>query len=337
MRDAPVLKTYPYSGALAAACEGFVQEKRAVGCQYNSEAKNLSAFSRFSLTFDCPENTLTKELVQAWIARKPTDSDRNQYARFSLISQLAKYMERVGYSAYVPGRDEIGKLHKSFVPYIFPHAEIRAFFEAADAMTRLPHSIAPRRHLIMPVLFRMLYCCGLRVSEATNLLADDVDLEYGVLTIRDSKFGRTRYVPMSVELTDVCTTYAKTRLVGPPDADWFFAAPDGGRYHTRAIYGVFRELLWKAGISHGGRGNGPRLHDFRHTFCVHSLQRWTMRGEDPTTLLPRLTAYLGHNDFSATEQYLRMTAEVYPEISRLMEKKYGYIIPSMEGSKDENH
>ena len=189
----------------------------------------------------------------------------------------------------------------------------------------------------MPVLFRMLYCCGLRVSEATNLLASDVDLEHGILTIRNSKFGKTRYVPMSAELTAVCAVYAETRLVGLPGADWFFEAPDGGHYNTRSIYNIFRELLWKAGISHGGKGNGPRLHDFRHTFCVHSLQKWTMQGSDPTTLLPRLTAYLGHNDFSATEQYLRMTAEAYPEVSRLMEEKYGYIIPSMEGSADENH
>ena len=75
----------------------------------------------------------------------------------------------MGYPAYVPGRDEIGKLHRNFVPYIFSHEEIRAFFEVADTMTCPPKSGAPRRRLIMPVLFRMLYCCGLRVSEATNL------------------------------------------------------------------------------------------------------------------------------------------------------------------------
>ncbi len=337
MREVPEIKTYKYSGALADVCEGFVQEKRAVGCLYNTEAKKLSEFSRFTLAFDCPENVLSKEIVQAWIAKKPTDSDRNQYARFSLISQLAKYMQRVGYPAYVPGRDEIGKRYRNFVPYIFSHKEIQAFFEAVDAMICLPHSIAPGRHLIMPVLFRMLYCCGLRVSEAANLLADDVDLEQGVLTIRDSKFGKTRYVPMSAELTSICAAYAETRLVGPPGADWFFAAPDGGHYDVRTIYHAFRQLLWKAGISHGGKGKGPRLHDFRHTFCVHCLQKWTMHGADPTTLLPYLTAYLGHNSFSATEQYLRMTAEAYPEVSRLMEEKYGYIIPDMEVMADENN
>ena len=99
-------KTYIYSGTLASACESFVREKRAVGCLYNTEAKRLSEFSRFALAFDCPENTLTKEIVQAWIAKRSAESDKNQYARFSLISQFAKYMERVGYSAYIPRRDE---------------------------------------------------------------------------------------------------------------------------------------------------------------------------------------------------------------------------------------
>lgn len=176
MHDGKEQAVCEYRGVLADICNGFIEEKRAVGCLYNTEAKILRDFSRFTLNFDCPKDTLTKEIVQAWITKRPMDSDRTQYARYSLISQFARYMERMGYAAYVPGRDELGKLHKSFVPYIFPHKEIRDFFTAADAMTCLPHSIAPRRHLIMPVLFRMLYCCGLRVSEAANLLADDVDL-----------------------------------------------------------------------------------------------------------------------------------------------------------------
>lgn len=327
------IKTYSYSGPLKTVCESFIREKRALGYLYNTEAKKLSEFSRFTLDFDFPENTLPKEVVRAWIARKPTDSERNQRARFSLISQFAKYMERMGYAAYVPDGDEAGKVHKTFSPRIFSHEEIRAFFKAADAMSLSLYSTAPRRHLIMPVLFRMLYCCGLRVSEALKLKGEDVDLENGILTIRESKSGKSRYVPMSAELTEVCSHYARTRLVGPPGGDWFFAAPDGGRYDTRTVYHIFRQLLWKAGISHGGRGKGPRVHDFRHTFCVHCLQKWTASGADPTSVLPRLTAYLGHSDFSSTEQYLKMTAEAYPEVSLLTEEKYGYVIPGLGGDE----
>lgn len=336
MRNDMDIKTYQYSGALAGLCETFIAEKRAVGYRYNTEAKKLSEFSRFTLTFEFPSNVLTEEVVKAWITKQPTDSDRNQYARFSIISQFARYLTRLGYSAYIPDANETGRLHKNFVPYIFTHEEIRAFFTAADAMKRSSRSIAPRRHLIMPVLFRMLYCCGLRVSEATKLLSEDVDLKEGVLTVRESKLGKARYVPMSDELTNVCVDYNKTRLVAADGDDWFFAAPDGGHYDTRSIYDIFRKLLWAAGISHGGRGKGPRVHDFRHTFSVHCLQKWVEQGADPTTVLPRLTAYLGHEDFAATEQYLRMTAEVYPEVSALMYEKYGYLIPQREGAAYEN-
>ena len=321
---------YAYVGQLKQLCENFVEEKRAVGYLYNSEAKKLREFSHFSLNYNLPSNTLTKEVVQAWISKKPTDSDRNQYARYSLISQFARYMDRLGYTAYIPDRNELPKLHRTFVPYIFTHEEIRAFFNAADSMTKRARSIAPRRHKIMPVLFRLLYCCGLRVSEAIKLTGNDVDLEHGILTIRESKFGKSRYVPMSAELTNICAKYAETRLVGSDESDFFFTAPDGGYYDTRSIYCVFRQLIWEAGISHGGRGKGPRVHDFRHTFCVHCLEKWTKSGADPTTLLPKLTAYLGHKDFSATEQYLRMTAEIYPEVARLVEDKFGYVIPVTE-------
>jgi len=332
MIDNSRIKEYNYSGTLASICTDFIAEKRAVGYSYNSEAKNLSAFSLFTLSFEVPENTLTEELVRAWIHRKPTETDKTHYTRVSITKMFAEYMVRMGYSAYVPDTSETGKCRKTFVPYIFTHDELNRFFKAVDSLTLKAKSIAPRRHLIMPVLFRMLYCCGLRVSEATELRGDDVDLENGVLLIRKSKFSKTRYVPMSAELTAVCAKYAATRLVGECENDWFFAAPDGGYYGDRGIYGIFRDLLYEAGISHGGRGKGPRLHDLRHTFAVHCLQNWVKTGADPTTVLPRLSAYLGHEDFTATEQYLRMTAEVYPEISALMEENFGYIIPKEGGT-----
>jgi len=332
MRDYTAIKECKYSGVLADICKNFIIEKRAVGYLYKREAKQLSEFSRFSENFVIPANTLTEEVVKAWINKKTTDSDRNRYARFSLIKQFSEYMQRMGYSTYCPKRDEIGKTyHNNYIPYIFTHEEIKKFFEAADAMP--VRSISPRRHLVMPVMFRILYCCGLRVSEATELCDKDVDLDEGILVIHNSKFGKTRYVPMSAELTGVCAKYAKTRLIAEQGDDWFFAAPDGGHYSVKEIYYVFRNLLWQAEISHGGRGKGPRVHDFRHTFCVHCLQKWVKKGADPSTVLPRLSAYLGHDGFESTERYLRMTAEVYPEISELMQEKYGYVIPKNEEDK----
>ena len=166
MRDCSITKEYRYSGVLAGLCENFIAEKRALGYLYNSEAKKLSEFSRFTLDFNIPLDTLTEEVVQAWIKKKPTDSDRNRYARFSLVRQFSEYMQRMGYSAYNPAENAIAKYSHTFIPYIFTHEEIGRFFNVADTMKFPAKSGAPRRNLIMPVLFRMLYCCGLRVSEA---------------------------------------------------------------------------------------------------------------------------------------------------------------------------
>ena len=318
-----------YRGVLAPLCKAFITEKRAVGYDYQSEAERLSDFSRFSENFIIPINTLPKEVVKAWIAPRPMEADRTRYHRFSTMCQFAEYMVRIGYPAYIPSSTEAGKRHKSFVPYIFTHDEIRRFFNTVDAMQPAERTSAPRRHLVMPVLFRLMYCCGLRLSEATALKGDDVDLHSGILTVRDSKFGKSRYIPMSEELTDFCGKYAATRLIGNPD-DWFLPARDGGYYGNQSVYTAFRELIRKAGISHGGRGKGPRVHDLRHTFAVHCLQKWTENGADITTALPYLREYLGHEHFSATEQYLRMTAEVYPEISVLMQEQYGYIVSAPE-------
>jgi integrase len=325
LREHPEIKDYEFHGALASICQAFIGEKRGLGYCYNTESKLLSQFSHFTLNYNLPLNTLTEDVVNAWIARRPANSESTNASRFSIVKQLAEYMIRIGLSAYLPPC-ETRYRRRGYVPYIFTHDEIRLFFNAVDSMQPTHHSTAPRRHLIMPVLFRLLYCCGLRVSEAIQLRGDDVDLQLGILTIRGSKFGKSRYVPMSGEVTTVCADYAKTRLIGEGDYDWFFSAPDGGCYSTSGIYNTFREMLWKVDISHGGKGNGPRVHDFRHTFAVHCLQKWASSGVDLTTKLHLLRDYLGHDDLSSTEQYLRMTAEVYPEISDLMQEKYGYII-----------
>lgn len=331
MHEATKLKEYQFCGALSESCASFIAEKRAVGYIYNTEAKHLSEFSRFSEKFNFTKNTLPKEVVEAWIMRRPNDSDRNYYSRYALVKLLAEYMHRTGYDAYCPDRGDIAKIHWGYTPHIFTRGEIARFFMAADSMEKKANTVSPRKHLIMPVLFRLLYCCGLRVSEAVVLKLDDVDLHNGVLTIRQSKFGKTRYIPMSTEITGVCCEYKKNVLCEKDQ--FFFPSPRGGGYDVRSVYSVFRDLLWESKISHGGRGSGPRMHDFRHTFAVHCLEKWTQNGTPLTSVLPRLSAYLGHNNLGATEHYLRMTAEIYPEISEILSDKYGYVVPKFGDSR----
>ena len=176
------------------------------------------------------------------------------------------------------------------------------------------------------MLFRILYCCGLRVSEALNLQIPDVDLENGTLLIVNGKFGKDRLVPMSGTITALCREY---RANMPPGSDYFFPAPDKGPYSSCTIYTRFREILWQAGIPHGGRHRGPRVHDIRHTFAVHSLNNWVQKGMDIYTAIPILCTYLGHKNLSSTQRYLRLTPEVFPEVTEAFEAHFGSVFPEV--------
>ena len=285
-------------------------------------------FIRYCAESHPMEVVVSKKMFDAWISQRTFKKKSTQGYYIKKIRVFLRYVQSTGEDVFIPGSDYAMRVER-FSPYIYTDEELVRLFDAIDTMPSSKYS--PNREYIIPVIFRMMYCCGMRLTETTSLRGEDVDLSSGIITIRNSKFGKSRYVPMSEELRAFIAKYAEIRLIGSPD-DWFLPARDGGYYGNCSVYTAFRELIRKAGISHGGRGKGPRIHDFRHTFAIHCLQNWTKNGADITTALPYLREYLGHEHLSATEQYLRMTAEVYPEISALMQKKYGYVIPVEEVS-----
>ena len=171
--------------------------------------------------------------------------------------------------------NSVVRLHYSilFVPYIFTKDEIERLFSAVDCTKESSES--PLRHLVMPVLFRLLYTCGLRVSEALHLKVADVDLDAGVLAIYGAKGDKERLVGISDSMLAYMKSYRSNPLVTNAKSIYFFPAPDGGFYDTSTIYDIFRKCLFDAGIPHRGRGKGPRLHDLRYpnlnkiqTFCI---------------------------------------------------------------------
>jgi len=127
---------------------------------------------------------------------------------------------------------------------------------------------------------------------------------------------------------EACISYAD-HIWWEKDTEYFFMAPDRTRLSPMTIYQRYRRYLLDAGISHGGKGYGPRLHDLRHTFAVHVLQKWITEGADLTAMMPILSTYMGHNGIRSTAQYLRLTAEVYPELMRQVEKNCSYVIPEV--------
>jgi len=225
--------------------------------------------------------------------------------------------------------------HGSFVPYIFSDEELRQFLRQADSIPIENHS--PYQHLFYPLLFRLLYGCGLRLNEALTLKIRNVDFENGILTILGTKFDKDRLVPMKESLTRRCQVFLDARHKCPEPSALFFPAPDGGVYAHVTIYAKFRKVLKNAGISHGGRGNGPRIHDFRHTFAVHCLRQWMRDGTNVENALKYLSVYMGHVNTVGTHTYLRLTAELFPDIITKVEAFAGNVVPKLEEGDYESY
>jgi integrase len=190
----------------------------------------------------------------------------------------------------------------------------------------------------MPVLFRTIYACGLRCSEARLLRVADVDADDGVLQIRDAKGGKDRQVPVSGALRARLADY-HTQLAGRPGRrEWFFPGARPGQPLTLGnVYHNFRRFLWQAGISHGGHGHGPRVHDLRHTFAVNNLRSWFAQGREVGALLPVLQTYMGHSSLADTGYYLHLTAESYPDITTRVQQIIGDVVPPVTAGPRDGH
>jgi len=316
-----------FQSALAQHFTGHLKEKRAGGYRYRAEACYLEKIDQFLFQKgnDCPN--LPKYLVELWITKQDHESHKTHYNRVVVLRQFAKYLLRQGLPAYAPPSNCARRGHDSFVPYIFSAAEIKRFLAEVDRFQ--PTFRSPRRHIVMPELFRLLIFCGLRISEALSLCVKDVNLETGVLTIRNTKFGKDRLVPMTRSITDRLIVFAERLGIRNGELPFFPSLKDR-KYYDTTIYHSFRAILKQIGVEHRGRGFGPRLHDFRHTFAVHRLLGWYREGADLNAKLLFLATYLGHQRMSGTQRYLHLVPELLPEVTMLIEKSVGHIIPGKE-------
>ncbi len=318
-------KAVTFKSILGELIAGYIEEKRAVGYKYIKASSLLKRFDTFFVKEHLVKKKLPKELVLLWTKKRPNETDSNRNARISIARGFAKYMVRLGYEAYIFPAAAVTIDRYSYVPYIFSENELKSIFTICD---NYPVSdISPNRHLILPLLFRMLYGCGLRISEALKLKLDEVDMKQGTLSIRDTKFGKERIVPMAESLAERCRQYAGEVHSYKSCNPFFFPSPFGGCYKEGTIYQLFKKILWKARISHSGKG--PRLHDIRHSFSVHCLKKWVINKEELTSLLPYLSAYLGHVDLRGTQHYLRLTADLYPQIIDAVEQDFSFLIPEV--------
>lgn len=308
----------------------YINYKRSLGLKYGVEEGVLFRFSLLSKNYDLSENRISLELLESWCMRRINEKSSTHNSRVNTILQFCRYAECYEFKVDYP---EIPRIKiKKYQPYIFTKEEISRIFEATDSMSPYPGSL---RHIQVPILYRLIYSCGLRASETANIKCKDVDLENNLIAIYEAKSNKDRLVPLSGSMAEVLKEYIFRFRKNADLNDYLFPAKYTDHITRGTIYKWFRIILKLAGISHLGVGLGPREHDLRHTFCVHTLQSMQKSGIDIYAGLPILSVYIGHTSIKETQHYLRLTSELYPEVLEILINSGSDILPQLKEGNNE--
>ncbi len=332
MDKTPIFK-HPHVGELADIIVAFIQFKRSLGFIYKTEEGILYRFSVFSMDYVIICREVPLQLVEGWLALRKNEKANNQKTRGNVVLQMLDFASNHGYIVHFPVL--LRRIHvPKYIPYIFTKKELALFFYACDHVRIYPGT---SRHHTIPILFRLIFSCGLRASEAANLKCSDVDFTGDVITIKGGKNGKDRLIPLSDSMAKNLEQFYNRYHVGATKAKYFFKGKYRNKLNRHRIYHWFRICLEAAGIHHLGKGKGPRLHDLRHSFCVHSLKKMQRQGMDLYASLPILSTYVGHASTNETQHYLRLTAEFFSDILDQVNRQCRGIIPSVEVGKNETY
>jgi integrase len=312
---------------LAPHIESLLAVKHALGLPYAESERHLRNFDAMCARDFPGQATLSAEMATRWVASRPGEHVNGQMRRITPVRQLAKHMVACGVSAHVIAPGIPGRLVR-YRPHLFSAEQLRVVFAAADRIVATPYG--GRREVIIPVIFRMIYCLGLRPGEARRLYRNDVDLGRGTVHIRQSKGHKDRLVFMSADLHEYCRRYDAAIDAHDPDRIAFFPNRAGGFYSASTIDSWFNEVTTTAGVKTTGRGSPlPRVYDLRHAHVVENINRWARTGRDPESMLAYLSMHLGHTNPDDTWYYFHLAADFHPDLRQLANTGIESMLPEV--------
>jgi integrase len=294
----------------------YIAMRRALGAKLREPAVRLSQFVEFMKSQSA--EFITTQLALRW-AMQPKDAQRATWARrLSIVRRFAIWLNAAEPRNQIPPHRLIGGRGRRNPPHIYTDDELERLIAEAS---RLHSSKRLRAHTYTTII-GLLAATGLRPNEVLALARSDVDLQNGILHIRESKFGKSRFVPIHDSTNAALACYAKRRngLDLQRQTDAFFVTERGLPLLPLAVRRTFGKMSLAAGLRSGGTGQrigrGPRLQDFRHTFATRRLIDWYRAGLDVERELPKLSTYLGHSDVTHTYWYISAD----PELLQLAQK-----------------
>ena len=318
--------TFGFKSGFAGRLNSFVEQKQALGIGYESNIYFLRLFDETCAANFPSATELTKEICLSIAVRKNTENGTSFRNRISPLREFAKFLVRNGEIAYVLPTD-LAKKAPRCLPYIYSKDEIAQIWEEFDNMPIIPY--LPTRHIVLPAVMRVLYCCGLRPVEACRLKYNDVDLDLGRLFIRESKGHHDRIVMTSDDLTEYLVDYNKRITEILPNREWFFTGAHNTMCAEKWICAMFAKVRDKLNI-HGANRQIPRLYDVRHTFATHRLYEWMKDGEDIYERLNHLSAYMGHAQITDTYYYIHLVPEQLITLAGVDFSSYESLLPEAD-------
>ena len=320
-----------FKSYLAESIVSFVEYKVNVGgCTAESFLPIMSLFDRHCMNHPEPETCLMQDTVLSFLAIGPDEKNSTAIRKSSIIRSFGRYLAAVlrNKDVYIiPTLVKRGQ--KTFVPYVFTHDEIaRLLHETRNYRPKQEYTKTPNMLNCMSCIFTMLYCTGMRISEVTDLKTREVDLEQRIIHINQAKNDNHRIVTISYSLAEACSRYLEKTKSCKTSNIYFFdtgSAYNDGRVSSTRAYTYFRRFLDATGIEHKGKGLGPRMHDIRVTFAVHSLQKLSQMPGDINVHLMSLSVFMGHQSIYCTQEYLWLTRELFQDILENMEDYTSFV------------
>lgn len=303
---------------LSLAAQDYLRLRRSLGHDLAEAHRLLPRFVAYLDTVGC--STITVDAALLWAQQEGTADSSVWPRRMTVARGFARYMAGIDPGTEVPPLGLIPSRQRWRPPFIYTPDQVTALMQQARSLRyRLPAATHT-------TVIGLLAATGMRVGEALRLDRTDIDWAEGVLLVRESKFGKSRYVPVAPSTLAALERYAALRdkLCPEPLTPSFFVSVRGTRVIYAVVHEVFRRLCDNAGIGVGSPTR-PRVHDLRHTFCVRTLLGWYHAGDNVEARLPTLSTYLGHRDPRSTYWYLSAAPELLALAAGRLELSRGVI------------
>jgi integrase/recombinase XerD len=326
-----------FSSTLAKVLDRYVNLKRSLGRRFATAAWTLRSLDRFLRDHAGTYRDLTPAAFQSWRRTQEHLTSGVRRVRMLEVYNFCAYRRRTEPECFLPDPAAFPPYHQRAKPYIFSEAEVALLLKAAASLTPSPST--PLRPDVTRLAIVLLFTTGIRRGELLNLTLGDYDRGEATLHIRETKFFKSRLLPINAQIVDEIERYllarARKRLPTPPQTPLIWNATQGGRAYTgTGLHYCLQPLLKQCGIR-TPKGQPPRIHDFRHSFAVNALMRWYREGADVETKLPLLATYLGHGSALSTHHYLHFIEPLRTATSERFAHHYGSLITPLPSRKEQ--